>query len=171
LGDQMTKLAGKIADGIIVNMANPATVRRIIENVRAGAAEAGRDPGAIEIAVKVRCAINEDREVAKRKLKQVLTFYNLADHYKDLVASMGFAVESQRIRDAYAAGGFKAAMVEVTDGMVDGLPTIAATSAAEVRERVRPWIDAGATRLIIPPVPCTDDPVREARGFLRGWRT
>ena len=171
LGDQMTRLAGKIADGVIVNMANPATVRRIVENVRAGAAEAGRDPGAIEIAVKVRCAINDDRAVAKRKLKQVLTFYNLADHYKDLVASMGFAAESQRIRDAYAAGGFKAAMAEVTDGMVDGLPTIAATSAAEVRERVRPWIDAGATRLIIPPVPCTDEPVHEARGFLRGWQT
>lgn len=170
LGEQMTRLAGRIADGIIMNMANPAKIREIVANVRAGAVEAGRDPDRIEYCVKVRCAINPDREVAKRKLKQVLTFYNLADHYRDMVASMGFAAESERIRAEYQRGGFKAAMAAVTDEMVEQLPTVAATSADEVREKVQKYVEAGATRLIIPPVPCTDDPVAEAKAFLRGWR-
>ncbi|HVR88478.1 MAG TPA: LLM class flavin-dependent oxidoreductase [Candidatus Limnocylindria bacterium] len=170
LGTQMTRLAGKIANGIIMNMANPAKIREIVANVRAGATGAGRDPNSIDVCVKVRVAMHRDREVARRKLKQVLTFYNLADHYKDMVAGMGFAEGSAAIRAAYATGGFKAAAAAVPDEMLAGLPTIAATSVDEVRERIGPYAEAGATRLIIPFVPCGDDPGSEAERFLRAWR-
>jgi probable F420-dependent oxidoreductase len=171
LGQQMTRLAGKIADGIILNMANPAKVREIVANVRAGAVEAGRDPDRIDMCVKVRVAMNPDRELARRKLKQVLTFYNLADHYKDMVASEGFAEGGTAIRAAYASGGFKAAAAAVPDAMLDGLPLVAATSVDEVRERIAPYMEAGATRLNIPFVPVgADDPGAEAERFLRSWR-
>jgi alkanesulfonate monooxygenase SsuD/methylene tetrahydromethanopterin reductase-like flavin-dependent oxidoreductase (luciferase family) len=170
LGPQMTRLAGRIADGIILNMANPPKIREIVANVRQAAIEAGRDPGSVDYVVKVRCTVNSDREVAKERLKQVLTFYNLADHYRDLVASMGFAEESARIQEAYRVNGFKAAMAAVTDEMVQGLPTVAATSAEEVRERVQPYVEAGATRVILPYVPCSDDPVSETKAFLKTWR-
>jgi alkanesulfonate monooxygenase SsuD/methylene tetrahydromethanopterin reductase-like flavin-dependent oxidoreductase (luciferase family) len=170
LGRQMTRLAGRIADGIILNMANPPKIREIVANVQRAAIEAGRDPASVDYAVKVRCSVNSDREVAKQRLKQVLTFYNLADHYRDLVASMGFAEESARIQEAYRVNGFKAAMAAVTDEMVQGLPTVAATSAEEVRERVQPYVEAGATRVILPYVPCSDDPVSETKAFLKTWR-
>jgi alkanesulfonate monooxygenase SsuD/methylene tetrahydromethanopterin reductase-like flavin-dependent oxidoreductase (luciferase family) len=170
LGTQMTSLAGKIADGIIMNMANPAKIREIVANVGVGAAAAGRDPNAIDYCVKVRVAMNPDRELARRRLKQVLTFYNLADHYRDMVAGMGFADDSAAIRAAYERGGFKAAAAAVSDDMLSGLPTIAATSVEEVRERVMPYVEAGASRLIIPFVPCGDDPASEAESFLRAWR-
>jgi alkanesulfonate monooxygenase SsuD/methylene tetrahydromethanopterin reductase-like flavin-dependent oxidoreductase (luciferase family) len=115
LGQQMTRLAGRIADGIIVNMANPAKIREIVANVRQGASEAGRDPGQLDYAVKVRCSVNRDLKLAEGRLRQVLTFYNLADHYRDMIAGMGFADESSRIREQYERGGFKAAMAAVTD--------------------------------------------------------
>jgi hypothetical protein len=114
--------------------------------------------------------VNPDRDKAVARLKQVLTFYNLADHYRDMIARMGFAEESARIREAYASGGFKAAQASVTDAMVDGLPTVAARSADEVRERVQPYIEAGATRILIPYVPIGEDAVGETRDFLRAWR-
>jgi alkanesulfonate monooxygenase SsuD/methylene tetrahydromethanopterin reductase-like flavin-dependent oxidoreductase (luciferase family) len=169
LGEQMTRLAGRIADGIILNMANPPRVREILANVRRGALDAGRDPASLDLAVKVRCCINPDRELAKQRLKQVLTFYNLADYYRDMVASMGFAEQSARIREAFQSGGFKAAQAQVTDDMLAGLPTVAATSVEEVRERVQPYIGAGATRLIMPYVPVTDDTIGETKAFLRQW--
>lgn len=170
LGDQMTHLAGRVADGVIVNMANPAKVREIVRNVREGAEQAGRDPAKIEYVVKVRCCVNPDREVAKRRLKQVLTFYNLADHYRDMIAAMGFAEEVARIQAAFREGGFKAAMACVTDEMVNGLPTVAATSAQEVQEKVAAYVEAGATHIILPYVPCTDDLVAETKAFLLQWR-
>jgi 5,10-methylenetetrahydromethanopterin reductase len=170
LGEKMTRLAGEIADGIIVNMANPAKVREIVANVRQGAESSGRDEKAIEMCVKVRVAVHRDRDVARRKLKQVLTFYNLADFYKDMVAGQGFAEGSAAVRSAYEAGGFKAAAAAVPDEMLDGLPLVAATSAEEVRERIQPYVEAGATRINIPFVPCGGDPGAEAEAFLRSWR-
>ncbi|MDE3078206.1 MAG: LLM class flavin-dependent oxidoreductase, partial [Chloroflexota bacterium] len=138
--------------------------------VRAGAIEAGRDPSQLEFMAKVRVSIHKDREVAKAKLKQVLTFYNLADHYKDMVVEMGFGEESARIQEAYKQGGFKAAMAHVTDRMVEGLPTIAATSVDEVKEKLIPYVEAGITRLDIPPVPVGDDAVAETKQFLKLWK-
>jgi len=170
LGEKMTHLAGRMSDGIVVNLANPPKVKEIVHNVSEGARQAGRDPSQIEYIIKVRVVVNKDREVAKNKLRQVLTFYNLADHYKDMVVDMGFGEDNRTIQEAYRSGGFKAAQAAVSDRLLDNLPTIAATSVDEVRERVQPWIDAGATRLLIPTVPVTDDPVAETKEFLKLWK-
>ena len=170
LGEQTTRLAGRLAEGIIINMANPPMIREIVGRVRQGAIDAGRDPSAIDYVFKVRVCMNPDREKAEGKLRQVLTFYNLADHYSDLIAEMGFGAESQHVRDEYARGGFKAAQAAVSDTLVQNLPTIAATSSEEVRERLQPYLEAGATRIIIPYVPTTEDAVAESTAFLEGWR-
>ena len=90
LGEQMTKLTGRFADGVMVNMADPKTLREIFNRVRQAAQEAGRDPDAIEYITKVRVSLNADPDVAKAKLKAVLAFYNLAPHYRDMIAGMGF---------------------------------------------------------------------------------
>ena len=124
LGPQMTKLVGKISDGVFINMATPATVKEIAGRVREGAIEAGRDPDSLEIIVKVRASLNPDREIARSKLKQVLTFYNIADHYKDMLIASGFEPEVLRIQEAFKAGGFKAASQCMTDDYMDKLPVI-----------------------------------------------
>ena len=56
-GSQMTRLAGRITDGVLINMANPTEIRRIADEVRAGAIEAGKDPAKMEIICKIRCSI------------------------------------------------------------------------------------------------------------------
>ena len=59
----------------------------------------------------------------------------------------------------------------MADTLVDNLPTIAASSIEEARERVQPYLDAGVTRLIIPYLPATEDVVGETTAFLQGWPT
>ena len=169
LGPQMTKLVGKISDGVFINMATPATVKKIAKRVREGAVEAGRDPDAIEIIVKVRVSLNPDRAIARSKLKQVLTFYNIADHYKDMLIASGFEPEVLRIQEAFKAGGFKAASQIMTDEYMDKLPVIPGTSIKEIKERLQPFVDAGATRLIIPYVPVTEPVIGDARRFVEAW--
>lgn len=169
LGEQMTRLAGRHADGILVNMANPPMLREIVGRVREGAVDAGRDPDDLEYVAKVRVCLNADRSVAAGKFKQVLAFYNIAEFYRDMIAQMGFAEESAHIREEYQRAGFRAAIASVPDSLVEGLPTIAATTVEEARERLQPYIDAGITRLIIPFIPSTDDAVGETRSFLESW--
>jgi probable F420-dependent oxidoreductase len=169
LGPQMTRLAGRIADGVVINMATPAKIREIAQRVRAAAAEAGRDPRQISIIVKARVSLHPDRAVARSRLRQVLTFYNLADYYGEMLIELGFEPYVTAVREGYRRGGFKAAMAEVRDEYMDQVPMIAATSIEEVRERLAPYIEAGADRLVIPYVPCTEDVVGDAMAFLRAW--
>ncbi|OGA18965.1 MAG: hypothetical protein A3G25_00895 [Betaproteobacteria bacterium RIFCSPLOWO2_12_FULL_63_13] len=169
LGPQMTKLVGKVSDGVFINMATPGTIREIAKRVREGAVEAGRDPNALEIIAKVRCSLNADRTIARSKLKQVLTFYNIADHYKDMLIASGFEPEVLRIQEAFKSGGFKAASQCMTDEYMDKLPVIPGTSIKEIKERLQPFIEAGATRLIVPYVPVTEPVIGDARQFVEAW--
>ncbi len=169
LGPQMTKLVGRISDGVFINMATPATIREIAKRVREGAAEAGRDPDALEIIAKVRCSLNPDRAVARSKLRQVLTFYNIADHYKDMLIASGFEPEVMRIQDAFRSGGFKAAAQFMTDEYMDKLPVIPGTSIREIRDRLEPFREAGVTRLVVPYVPVSEPVIDDARRFIEAW--
>ena len=169
LGPQMTKLVGKISDGVFINMATPEMIKTIAARVREGAVEAGRDPAKIEIIAKVRCSLNPDPAIARSKLRQVLTFYNIADHYKDMLIASGFESEVMAIQEAFKAGGFKAAATKMTDEYMDKLPVIPATSAKEIKERLEPFREAGATRLIVPYVPVSEPTIDDARRFVEAW--
>jgi alkanesulfonate monooxygenase SsuD/methylene tetrahydromethanopterin reductase-like flavin-dependent oxidoreductase (luciferase family) len=168
-GPKMTRLAGKIADGVLINMANPAEIRRIVEDVRAGALEAGKGPAKLEVICKIRCSIAQTYEVARDALSHALTYYALADYYRDLLGRMGFAPEVESMRTAWKSGGFHAARSLVTDRMFSSLPLIAATSAAEVVEQIKPYAEAGATRIILPYVSASDDVVGEMKNFIKFW--
>jgi alkanesulfonate monooxygenase SsuD/methylene tetrahydromethanopterin reductase-like flavin-dependent oxidoreductase (luciferase family) len=168
-GPKMTRLAGRIADGVLINMANPNEIRRIAAAVRAGAVEAGKAPEAMEIICKIRCSIADRHEVAREALSHALTYYALADYYRDLLGRMGFAPEVEAMRSAWKAGGFHAARQLITDRLFDGLPLVAATSAREVVEQIRPYADAGATRIILPYVAASDDVVGELKSFINYW--
>jgi hypothetical protein len=113
--------------------------------------------------------IHPDREVAVARLKSVLAFYNIAEFYRDMIGSMGFAEESATIRAEYQRAGFRAAQAAVPDSLVEALPTIAAATVEEARERLQPYLEAGITRLIIPFLPATDDAVGETRRFMEDW--
>ena len=169
LGPQMTKLVGKIADGVVINMATPAKIREIAARVREGAREAGRDPSKIEIIAKSRVSLNPDRALVRSRLRQVLTFYNIADHYSDMLRGMGFESEVNAIQAAFQKGGFKAAMAALTDSYMDKLPVVPGTSIGEIKERMIPFFEAGVTRMVIPYVPVTEPVVEDARKFLQAW--
>lgn len=169
LGPQMTKLVGKISDGVFINMATPAKVKEIAERVREGAREAGRDPSKLEIIAKCRVSMSPDRAAARNKLRQVLTFYNIADHYSDMLRGMGFEKDVNAIHEAFQKGGFKAAMAALTDEYMDKLPVVPATSVKEIKEKVAAFAEAGTTRLVIPYVPVTEPVVEAARKFLDAW--
>jgi len=165
----MTRLVGQISDGVFINMATPATIQEIASRVRAGAVEAGRDPKQIKIIAKVRVSLHSDRAMARSRLRQVLTFYNIADHYRDMLKASGFETEVTAIQEAFKAGGFKAASKLMTDAYMDKLPVIPATSVKEIKERLQPFVEAGVDRMIVPYVPVTEPVIEDARRFVEAW--
>ena len=79
-----------------------------------------------------------------------MTFYNIADHYRDMLKASGFETEVNAVQAAFKQGGFKAAQEVITDDYMDKLPVVPGTSAGEIKERLQPFLDAGVDRLIIP---------------------
>jgi alkanesulfonate monooxygenase SsuD/methylene tetrahydromethanopterin reductase-like flavin-dependent oxidoreductase (luciferase family) len=168
-GPKMTRLAGRISDGVLINMANPTEIRRIVAEARAGAQEAGKDPAALEIICKIRCSIAQSHDIAREALSHALAYYALADYYRELLGRMGFANEVEAMRVAWKAQGFHAARRLVSDRMFSSLPLVAATSATEVVAQIKPYADAGATRIILPYVAASGDVVGEMRNFITNW--
>jgi alkanesulfonate monooxygenase SsuD/methylene tetrahydromethanopterin reductase-like flavin-dependent oxidoreductase (luciferase family) len=169
LGPKMTRLTGEIAEGVVINMAPASQIREIVSRVREGAAAAGRDPARVEVIAKVWASWNPDRNLARRGLRQFLTFYCVADHYFEMLTAAGLGAEVTRAREAFQQGGFKAAQAQITDAFMDQMPAIAATSIEEIKERLQPYEGTGITRLVIPYVPATDSSVDDARRFIEAW--
>ncbi len=169
-GPKMSRLAGSLTDGVLINMANPQEVRRIVGEVKSGAKEAGKDLDALEVIVKIRCSVAETYTLAREALSHALTYYALADYYRNLLTRMGFGSEVEAMRSAWKSGGFHAARALVTDRLFEGLPLMPATSVAEIQERIRPYAEAGATRIILPYVSASDDVVGEIKSFIDAWK-
>src|SRR4029079_16216879 len=118
---------------------------------------------------KVRVSLHPDRATARSRLRQVLTFYNIADHYRDMLIASGFEPEVKEIQEAFKAGGFKAAATKMTDAYMDKLPVIPANSVNAINERLTPVAEAGAPRLIVRYVPVSGPVIDDARRFVEAW--
>ena len=169
LGPRMGQLAGRVADGALLNMADPGRIAFVSENLAIGAKEAGRDPKSLEIVAKVRVSLNDDIERSKDALKKVVTFYSLAQHYRDMLAEMGLGAEVKKIQETYKASGFKTAVKVVTDDMLSKIPVVPATSMKELRKGLEKYDRSGARRIIVAYVPSTEKSTEETIKFIRSW--
>ena len=76
VGTQMLRLAGRIADGVILN--NNNTVRQVrvaVEQVRKGAASVGRTPGEIELAKPINLRVTDRKRDALQEEKLRVAMY------------------------------------------------------------------------------------------------
>ena len=64
LGPKAVRLAGEIADGVILNWCTPERVAEARDAIRVAAGEAGRDPEAVTIAVYVRASFSKRADEA-----------------------------------------------------------------------------------------------------------
>jgi alkanesulfonate monooxygenase SsuD/methylene tetrahydromethanopterin reductase-like flavin-dependent oxidoreductase (luciferase family) len=97
LGPQMLRLAGETADGALLNWATPEHIAVSREQVAAGAARAGRDPGAVPLTMYIRVCVDDDVPAARLALGAQVLGYAMSQPgvpkraaYRGLFAGMGF---------------------------------------------------------------------------------
>lgn len=166
LGPQMCRLAGRLSDGILINMANPSMIEQIVADFRAGAEEAGRDPDELTVLAKVRVSLNDDAAEARWVLKKVLTFYSLAGGYSDMLRKMGWTDVVDEVRSEYDQSGFHAARKLIPDEMVDAVPMYAGSDLDGLPDKLAEYRKAGATRMVAAYVPSTEDLWPEIQRYL-----
>lgn len=67
-GEKTQRMAGRVADGALIS-GEPGQLKRGIENVRAGEAEAGRAPGSTRILLWTTVSVDDDRDLARNAVR------------------------------------------------------------------------------------------------------
>lgn len=145
LGPRTMRLAGEIADGVLLNWCTPERVRQARTHVDEGALAAGRPYSDVTVAAYVRACVGpaQGEGDAVRALGQALSQYAAITHYRRQFELMGFRAEA-----AAAAEG------RVPDELVKAVCVFG--DAAAARERLDSYRDAGADLPVVYPVPCGD---------------
>jgi 5,10-methylenetetrahydromethanopterin reductase len=117
LGPRMLELAGRIADGVILNLMSPAQAGLAASLVRAAAASAGRDPASVEVVCVVHVCLSDDPDAAAVAARAVVPRYVLHPAVGNLFgADLGAARERALAGDR--AGSAECVPRHVADAFV-----------------------------------------------------
>lgn len=166
LGERMLRLAGEIADGVILNWATPASIRRAAAVVRDAAARAGRDPGDVRVVCYVRVAVTSRAPEAWGVVRRLLATYAAMPAYAQALGAAGFGAGVARIGAAWQAGGPDAAARAVPEALLAQMAVVG--SAADVREGLNAYHEAGADLVAVYPFPVGDDGAAAMRATIEG---
>ena len=86
-GPRALAVAGRVGDGVIIQLADPDIIRWIMDTARAAAAEAGRDPAALKCIVSAPTHITDDLAVAREQVRWFPAM--VSNHVRDLIARYG----------------------------------------------------------------------------------
>jgi probable F420-dependent oxidoreductase len=144
LNQQSLRMTGELADGLCLNQFGPQHLPLMLDEVRAGAAAAGRDlPGDFPVMARLFVAVTDDVPAARAMVRQVFAPYVANAGYNRFYRWMGYEEQAERIGLA-AAVGDRAAMADAfTDDLVDDLFVLG--DADTVATRIDEYVAAGVT--------------------------
>jgi 5,10-methylenetetrahydromethanopterin reductase len=167
-GMKMMELAGEIADGVVLNyLVGPTYNHRAMGALAAGAARSGRSVEDIDRPQLVVCSLDQDREAALDRARELVTQY-LGQQPHIMKAS---GVDRSLLDEigkvlTWPAGPeeIRKAMKLVPDDVVQLIT--ASGTADECRAKVREYVDAGCTCPIL--YPLGDDVGAMIEAFSQG---
>ncbi len=154
LREGMLRLAGREADGAIINWLSAgdvATVSRIVAD-EASSKGNGDDK---EIVCRIFCCPSENTDVVRASARFAIAAYLNVPVYAAFHEWMGRGDRLQGMWDAWKAGDRKAALDAIPDDVVDEL--IVHGSPAECRDRIQAYFDNGVTTSSLAILPLDPD--------------
>ncbi|MBI3998482.1 MAG: LLM class flavin-dependent oxidoreductase [Armatimonadetes bacterium] len=166
LGEKMLRIAGEIADGVILNWSGPERVRWAAGIVREAAQLAGRDPAAVSVVCFVRAAVTDEPEAAWRVMRRLLATYAAMPAYAQMFEAAGFAGEIAAMTSAWETGGVEAAAATASQEFVGQLAVVG--SAQVCRQGLEQFREVGADLVAAYPFPFGYDPAGSMRETIEG---
>jgi probable F420-dependent oxidoreductase len=138
LRDGMLRLAGREADGVIINWLSPTDVLRVVPVVRDAAGGDDR-----EVVARIFVCPSENVEAVRAGARFAIAAYLNVPVYAEFHRWLGRSEQLQGMWDAWAAGDRKGAMAAIPDEVVDDL--VVHGSPAVCRDRIQQYFDNGVT--------------------------
>jgi probable F420-dependent oxidoreductase len=153
LSPAMLRLAGEIADGVLLWLCNPSYIAEVVlPEVRRGRERAGKPLEGFDVVPAVPAALTEDREGAYAAMRQDLLPYFGLPFYRAMIERTGFGAEIEAFDRA--AGDVEAMKAAISERFLDELTAVG--DEAGVRAGLERYRQAGATSPCVGPVARTD---------------
>jgi alkanesulfonate monooxygenase SsuD/methylene tetrahydromethanopterin reductase-like flavin-dependent oxidoreductase (luciferase family) len=147
LAPGMLRLAGEIADGVILWLCAPGYIRDVVvPTVAEGRAKAGKSPEGFDIVAAVPSAVTSDPDQAKAQLRSELIPYFSLPFYRKMIELSGYGDD--------LAGFDREGVDAISDGFLSDLAAIG--TAEEAVASVRRYADSGALSPCIGGISKTD---------------
>jgi probable F420-dependent oxidoreductase len=86
-GPRALAVAGRVGDGVVIQLADPDIIQWIMGTARAAAEEAGRDPAALKCIVSAPSHISDDLADAREQVRWFPAM--VSNHVRDLISRYG----------------------------------------------------------------------------------
>jgi probable F420-dependent oxidoreductase len=124
---RMIRLAGELADGAFLTWCPPEEAAEAVELVRAGAREAGRDPGELLVIASFFAYAGPQLDLARERMRRyVLQYASVSTHRDSFARSI---TNLDEVEAAWREGDRKRALSLVSDEAVDRLTPLGADAA------------------------------------------
>jgi F420-dependent oxidoreductase-like protein len=138
LSPRMLRLAGELADGVILWLCHPGYIRDVVvPEVTKGREKAGKQLEGFDIVAAVPSAVTDDPATAREVMRKDLTPYFHLPFYRAMIERSGFEPH-----------------LEKADPFIDTLAAIG--TADEAQATIDRYFDAGATSPGVGPIAKTD---------------
>jgi alkanesulfonate monooxygenase SsuD/methylene tetrahydromethanopterin reductase-like flavin-dependent oxidoreductase (luciferase family) len=162
----MLRLAGEVADGVILNWIPPDRVPWAVARVHQGCRRANRDPGSVKVVCYVRTAVTDNAEVGWQVLRRLAATYAAMPSYARMFEEAGHGHAVAAMRAAWQAGGVDAAASVMPEEFVRGLGVVG--TAADCLRALRRYRGAGVDVVAAYPFPVGADAVTSMRATIQG---
>ena len=155
LSPAMLRLAGEIADGVMLWLCNPDYIRDVVvPEVTRGRERAGKTLDGFDIVAAVPAAVTDDPDTAKARLRQDLIPYFSLPFYRKMIEGSGYGDDIAAFDEAMQRGDAQTAIAGISDRFLERLAGIGSVEDAEAS--VRRYQEAGASSPCLGGVPGTD---------------
>jgi len=155
LSPNMLRLAGEIADGVMLWLCNPDYIRDVVVRaVTEGRERSGKGLDGFDVVAAVPVGLTDDPDAARATQRQELVTYASLPFYRAMLQRSGFGEDIAAFDEGMQAGDLERAKSGLSDRMLGALAGNG--SADEVRAAVERYRDAGTTSPCIGGIPGTD---------------
>jgi 5,10-methylenetetrahydromethanopterin reductase len=151
LQPRMLRLAGEIADTVILSLTTPRSIGGVLEQIQDGARRRPDDRARVRVECVLPSCFDADEESARRAGRGVVIGYARHPAATTLFAERGYATELAGVVAALDGGDVEAAHAIVGDEMVDDFVLVG--DPERCATRIDSYLDLGVDRAILFPLP------------------
>jgi alkanesulfonate monooxygenase SsuD/methylene tetrahydromethanopterin reductase-like flavin-dependent oxidoreductase (luciferase family) len=164
---ETSKLAGELADGVMLYMCTADRMRKSIDAARNVALHHGRKPSDITMTCGLSVFLHDDLKTAYAAARQGLSFYGALPFYNRIMTNSGFAEPAAKVMEAAKRRDPAAMTAAVTDELADAVALVG--PASRCIERLAAYREQGCDVPILVPNPISEDYGSGVRRVLQAF--